>query len=194
MIRNTEGTEYTIGNSSVKIGKFTYGHEKMHVHEWGEGASLTIGKFCSLARNINIFLGGNHRTDWITTFPFGHIFNKELGGKGIVGHPATRGNITIANDVWIGTNVTIMSGVTIGNGAVIGANALVVKDVKPYEVVGGNPATHLKYRFEDAIIDKLLKLQWWDLPLNTIQRINQDLSTVPTIEQLTQLIDKIKHD
>jgi len=68
----------------------------------------------------------------------------------------------IGNDVWIGANVTILSGVTVGDGAVIGANTLVTKDVEPYSIVNGTPAQHVRYRFEEATIKKLLDSKWWN--------------------------------
>ncbi|MDH2998576.1 hypothetical protein A1D22_02090 [Pasteurellaceae bacterium LFhippo2] len=177
-----------VGNSKVSIGRYTYGIENLSIHQWNEGATLQIGAFCSIARNISIFLGGNHRIDWITTYPFGHIFQEELGGQGIVGHPTSNGDIIIGNDVWIGSGVTIMSGVTIGDGAVLAANSHIVKDVKPYEIVGGNPAKSLKFRFEQEIIDKLLQLRWWELELETIKEITHDLSTPPTSKLLDKLL------
>lgn len=187
MPHTTERTGF-VGKSAVRIGRFTYGVENLAIREWGEGASLKIGAFCSLATSITIFLGGNHRTDWITTFPFGHIFTNELGGSGIQGHPATNGNVLIGNDVWIGHGATIMSGLSIGHGAVIAANATVVKDVMPYEVVGGNPAKVIKARFSEDIKALLLQLAWWDLPVEVIKEINQTLSTAPSIAILEALI------
>ena len=71
-------------------------------------------------------------------------------------------NIIIGNDVWIADNVTIMPGVTIGDGAVIATNSHVVKNVKPYSIVGRNPAKHIKYRFTKEQIEKLLEIKWWD--------------------------------
>jgi acetyltransferase-like isoleucine patch superfamily enzyme len=142
-------------------GKYTYGREHIKVYAWGEGAKLKIGSFCSIASNCNIYLGGNHRTDWVTTYPFGHIhkpiFNKFNG----TGHPRTNGDVIIGNDVWIGNNVTIMSGIIVGDGAVIAANSHVVKNVDPYSIVGGNPAKTIKYRFGGEQIKKLLTIQWW---------------------------------
>ena len=79
MSNNTKRTEL-IGNSPISIGRFTYGFENVVEKQWGDGAALTIGAFCSIADDVTIFLGGNHRTDWITTHPFGHIFVNELGG------------------------------------------------------------------------------------------------------------------
>ena len=81
-----------------------------------------------------------------------------------------KGNITIGNDVWIGYEAVILSGVTIGDGAIIGTRAVVTKDVPPYTIVGGSPAKVLKKRFSDDIIDKLLKIKWWNWPVEKIAR------------------------
>jgi len=143
----------------MAFGKYTYG--KPNIHWPNDNAKLIIGNFCSIANNVNIYLGGNHRTDWVSTYPFGHInkhvFNEYNGD----GHPHTKGNVIIGNDVWIGANVTIMSGVTIGDGAVIANNSHVVKNVEPYSIVGGNPAKLIKYRFTQEQIEKLLEIKWW---------------------------------
>lgn len=179
-----------VGASPVSVGRFTYGFEHVSVRQWGEGASLNIGAFCSISSSITIFLGGNHRTDWITTYPFGHIFQDELCGQGIEGHPATNGDVHIGSDVWIGHGVTIMSGVLIASGAVIAANSTVVKNVQPYEIVGGNPAKSIKKRFSDDIIDLLMQLQWWELPTETIRKINKDLSRHPSTELIQKLIEQ----
>jgi acetyltransferase-like isoleucine patch superfamily enzyme len=188
----TETRRAVLGNSRIRIGRFPYGNEHLSVRQWGEGASLTIGSFCSISSAIHVFLGGNHRTDWSTTFPFGHIFEQELGGAGIPGHPATRGDVNIGNDVWIAHGVTIMSGVTVGDGAVLGANSTLVKDVAPYEIVGGNPAMHIKYRFPEEVRNLLLALRWWDLPVQTIRQIAHELLAPPSVERLQSLIARCR--
>ena len=141
-------------------GKHTYGNINLLYQT--DDAKLVIGNFCSIGQNMNVYLAGNHRTDWVTTFPFGHmnpnVFNKFNG----VGHNSTKGDVIIGNDVWIGDCVTIMSGITIGDGAVVANNSHVVKNVEPYSVVGGNPARFIKYRFTKDQIDKLLEIKWWD--------------------------------
>lgn len=177
-----------IGNSHIYVGRYTYGFENISVKQWGEGATLRIGSFCSIAGNIRVFLGGNHRTDWITTYPFGHVFADELGGRHIVGHPSTNGDVNIGDDVWIGDAVTIMSGVTVGNGSVLAANSTVVTDVSPYQIVGGNPAKPIKMRFDYEIIQLLNELRWWDLDVPQIKEITEILSSPPTEEVLRWLL------
>lgn len=187
-----EGISRTVGASPVSIGRFTYGYGKLKIKEWGEGSALRIGSFCSLAEDITVILGGNHRTDWITTFPFGHIWVEELGGSGIVGHPVSRGDVVVGNDVWIAHGATLMSGVTIGDGAVIGGNATVTRDVAPYEIVGGNPIAHIRFRFPPEIVEKLLELKWWELPIESIREIVIALSAPPTLERVNELIARYR--
>jgi acetyltransferase-like isoleucine patch superfamily enzyme len=150
--------------------EYSYGIKNIRVREWGEGADVKIGAFCSIADNVEIFLGGNHRTDWVTTYPFGHIHQDKFPWHG-KGHPATKGDVVIGNDVWIGSGATILSGVNIGDGAVISAKSVVVKDVPAYGIVGGNPAKLLKMRFTEDQIERLLNNPWWDLPESRINEL-----------------------
>lgn len=149
----------------MKIGKYTYGHEGIHLCWKNENADLFIGSFCSIATNLTVYLGGDHRTDLITTYPFGHInqsvFNT-FDGKGLTSRDTTKGDVVIGNDVWIGGDVTIMSGVKIGDGCIIAKNSHVVKSTEPYSIYGGNPAKFIRYKFSQEIITKLLKIKWWD--------------------------------
>ena len=156
----------------MSIGKYTYGTENLNIHYSDSGAKLIIGNFCSIAGNVNIYLGGNHRTDWVTTYPFGHINQHIFNNFNGQGHPATKGDVVIGNDVWIGQNVTIMSGVTIGDGAIIANNSHVVRNVEPYSVVGGNPAKLIKYRFTKEQIEKLLEIKWWDWDDDKINKLS----------------------
>jgi len=139
-----------------QFGRETYGNPK--VYSWGEGATLKVGSFTSMASGVQIFLGGEHRIDWVTTFPFNVLWKE---GEGIFGHPKTKGDVLIGNDVWIATEAIVMSGVTISDGAVVGARAVVTKDVSPYTVVAGNPAREIGKRFDDEIIQRLLVVKWW---------------------------------
>jgi len=183
------------GKSSQIIpqGKHSYGIRNIRILSWGEGANLYIGSFCSIAGGLTVFLGGNHRTDWATTFPFGHILNETFPNgqiNGIAGHPASNGHVVIGNDVWIGQGCTIMSGLRIGSGSVIAANSVVVKDVEPYTIVGGNPAKLIKKRFPDQTIKQLLKLRWWKKSDEEINKIVALLQT-PLNEEVLREISEI---
>lgn len=140
----------------IKKGIYTYGKPKT-LYE--EQADLIIGKFCSIADNVTVFLGGDHRTDWLTTFPF--YFKS--------GHPKSKGSVTVGNDVWIGYGTTILSGVKIGNGAAIGACSVVRKDIPDYAVCYGNPVEIKKFRFDEKTISLLNKIAWWDWPVEKIE-------------------------
>ena len=155
----------------------------------GEDATCYQGSYCSVAENVRAYLGGHHRTDYITTFPFGSIM-PEFWGKEVYGHPANKGDIIIGSDVWIGDNVSIMPNVTIGDGACIGCNSVVTKDVEPYSIVAGNPAKFIRYRFSEHIIDELLDISWWDLDVQLIRKLvpflmNEDVEyNIPRIKEM----------
>ena len=145
--------------SKYNIGFGTYG--RPNILDWNDGTELTIGKYCSIARDVKILVGGEHHSEWVTTYPL-----RELGGYN-TGHEISKttrskGNIVIMNDVWIGTGTIILSGVTIGNGAIIGAGSIVTKDVPAYGIVAGNPARLLRLRFEPVLIEQLQRIAWWD--------------------------------
>lgn len=152
------------------LGKYTY--ESTPIKIVRENANLIVGKFCSIGAGVTVCLGGDHRVDWISTYPFGHINQKPFNKFNGAGHPKTRGDVIIGNDVWVGNNVTIMSGVKIGNGAVIANNSHVISRVKSYSVVGGNPAQFYYFRFDKETIKKLLELKWRDLDDATINEIS----------------------
>jgi len=147
------------GFCELEVGDYTYGIPK--ILDWGIKCRLKIGKFCSIAYGVTIMAGGgNHHTEWISTYPFNALMhNCFLCGKN---EAKTNGNVVIGNDVWIGSDVKIMSGVTIGDGSVIAANAVVTNDVSPYSIVGGVPSKLIRKRFCDEVIEKLLKIQWWN--------------------------------
>ena len=149
------------------IGDFTYGNPTILFENYE--ANLKIGKFCSIADNVTIFLGGNHRLDWVSTYPFNVLINDFPEACSVKGHPATKGNVIIGNDVWIGRGVVIMSGITIGDGAVIAAGTVVTKNIGDYELWGGNPSKFLKKRFNDEQISKLIKMQWWNWDISVIK-------------------------
>ena len=156
--KDLHGKTQKHGND-VSVGAYTYGDFRVNRYASDMKTKLKIGKFCSIAIGTTFTLGGEHRSDFVTTYPFNRLvksFNY------IKGSPISKGDIIVGNDVWIGENAHIMSGVTIGDGAIIGSEALVTKDIPPYAIVGGNPAKIIRYRFDEDTIKKLLKIRWWD--------------------------------
>ena len=126
---------------------------------------MKIGKFCSLAEEVVFILGGEHRADWITTYPFNALFDE---GAHITGHPSSKGDIVVGNDVWIGYQSCILSGVTIGNGAIIGAKVLLQKTslhMQLWLVIQQN----LFDIVSQETIDKLENLAWWDWDISVIK-------------------------
>jgi acetyltransferase-like isoleucine patch superfamily enzyme len=180
---------YQNQNRIRNVGKYTYGHQNIEIYYWGEGTWLDIGSFCSISGYVHVYLGGNHRLDWATTYPFGHINQNIFDSFDGEGHPQTKGNVVIGNDVWIGTHVTIMSGVTIGDGATIANNSVITKDVEPYTVVGGNPAKFIKKRFDDETVNQLLELKWWELEDSHINQMSPYLCNSNFKEYLPELIN-----
>lgn len=161
-------------NDLIECGEFTYG--RPIVHQWDKETRLTVGKFCSIGGNVHILLGGEHHTEWLTTYPF-DVFLDEGVAK-------SKGDVKIGNGVWIGNDVTILSGVKIGDGAVIGACSLIAKDVRPYAIMRGNPAEFLRYRYAAHSL-QLNGITWWDWPIEKIAAGWQIL----TSEDVDRLMD-----
>ena len=150
---------------NVEIGENSYGTPIVHFGE-KEQTKLIIGKFCSIGKNVHVYLGGNHRMDWVTMYPFPAKFS---WARKYDNYQVSKGDVIIGNDVWIGAGAVILSGISIGDGAVIGAETVVSKDIPPYAVVVGNPMRIVKYRFEKQEIDKLLSIKWWEWGSETVR-------------------------
>lgn len=173
-------------DNRLKTGKYTYG--RINFISRGQKGRVIIGKFCSVAETVSIIIGQNHNTNWVTTYPFGHIYKKVFNKCTGKGHPKPGKEIVIGNDVWIGHNVTIMQGVAIGDGVVIAANSHVARDIAPYSIVGGNPAELIRLRFDEKTIEKLLRVKWWDLPDEVIN----DLSPLLCSDNFDELFKEIE--
>lgn len=158
-----------IASKGWEVGDFSYG--RLRVRNWGEKAHLKIGRYCSFADGVEILLGGHHRTDFVTTYPFFAFPDLWPGAPRPDNYPFARGDVVIGSDVWIGAGATILSGVTIGHGAVVAARSVVVRDVPAYGIVGGNPARDIGSRFEPETVAGLLETAWWDLDRATVARL-----------------------
>jgi virginiamycin A acetyltransferase len=176
--------------SKYSIGKFSYGDssrgECPPIIVGSEGkATIKIGKFCSVGAGVTILLNSDHRTDWITTYPFKRILQKK-NYSAQSENTFSKGDVIIGNDVWIGIDSLILSGVRIGDGAVIGAHSVVTHDVEPYTVTAGNPARAVRKRFDQETIDKLIKIHWWDWEF---QRVKENLPLLLS-DNLKEFIEK----
>lgn len=166
----------TIKNPNITVGDFTYFGEEdfeSHVthHYDFNGDKLIIGKFCQIAAGVNFVMNGaNHQMNAASTYPF-YIFEGWDQKAPPLSELPLKGDTVIGNDVWIGQNATILPGVHIGDGAIIGMDSVVAKDIAPYSVAVGNPAKEIRKRFDDELIQLMLKLKWWDMEIDEINKL-----------------------
>ena len=140
--------------NKVTVGNYTYG--PLRVISYGSNDEyLGIGCFCSIANGVKFLLGGEHKLNKFSTYPFMRILidNNEI-------ETFSKGDIILEDDVWIGTNSLILSGVKLSRGTVVAAGSVVTKSTDPYSIIGGNPARLIKKRFNDDIIENLLNIDY----------------------------------
>lgn len=171
----------TIKNKNIIVGDFSYfgdvdfENHVTHHYPFCED-KLIIGKFCQIASGVNFVMNGsNHQMNAVSTFPF-YIFEGWQQPIPPLSEMPLKGDTIVGNDVWIGQNATILPGVHIGDGAIIGMQSVVGSDVAPYTIVAGNPAKLVRKRFDDELIEMLLKLKWWDRSVEEINRLIPILS------------------
>jgi acetyltransferase-like isoleucine patch superfamily enzyme len=169
-----------------EIGEWTHGHFGLTVLS-PEGGTLRIGRFCSIARGVKISLGGEHRSNWISTYAFPALLPGAEKFRS-TDFSRSKGDVTIGNDVWVGIDSIIMSGVTLADGMIVGAGSVVRRSFPPYSIVAGNPASLAGYRFPKEIIDELVKIRWWDWPL---EKIREALPLMLT-ENVEQFVNKYR--
>lgn len=184
--------DHYIDARNHEIGEYTYGRPHVTFYE-GHKGHLKIGKFCSIGPEVEIFINGYHNTKSVSTYPFSIMCMHDIeefkeidfDEKSV---PYNK-DVVIGNDVYIGERAIIMGGVTIGDGAIIAAGSVVTHDVKPYEIVGGNPAKHIRFRFTDEQIEKLLVIAWWDWEFQKIKE-NIQYITSENIDEFISLFYK----
>ena len=171
-----------VDRPNVEIGEFTYYDDPVEPERFAEkcvryhfeflGDRLVIGRFCALGTGVQFVMNGaNHAMTGFSTYPF-NIFGAGWEKGFDMGTIAAgfRGDTVVGNDVWIGAEAMILPGARIGDGAVVGARAVVGGTVPPYAVVVGNPARAVRRRFDDATIERLLAVAWWDWDAARITR------------------------
>lgn len=170
--------KHFITRPNIEVGDYSYYDDPAGVERFEEnvlyhfdfiGDRLIIGRFCSIAADTRFIMnGGNHATDWFTTFPFpvfGHGWETAMPESW-----PHRGDTIVGHDVWIGYGATIMPGVRIGNGAIIAARSVITRDVEAFSIVGGNPAEPIRYRFDEETRRELDRIAWWDWDAAKITR------------------------
>lgn len=166
--------------SANEIGAFTFFNYNPDIR-----TVSSIGRFCSFAQNVIAGIGG-HSTTALThhqIFEVSQLWAKpfwdydaewiaENYKKNLEIEPSRKKSGKIGNDVWIGCNSVILKGVNVGDGAIVAAGSVVTKDVPPYTIVGGVPARVLRQRFSDKLVERLLKIQWWNYGPNVLKGLN----------------------
>jgi len=166
-----------IDHPNITIGKHAYASDFDPPQDWaahlapylypGAPERLIIGPFVQVAHGVRfITASANHPLGGLSAYPF-RLHDMATVGP-YISEAATQGDTVIGPDVWLGFEARAMPGVSIGAGAIVAACAVVARDVPPYAVVAGNPARVVKHRFDDATIERLLHLAWWDWPDDAI--------------------------
>lgn len=186
----------TVTNPNIVIGDYTYYDDPEDSEDFERnvlyhfpfiGDKLIIGKFCAIARGARFIMNGaNHKISGISTYPFQIFGNGWEKVTPKTGDLPYKGDTIVGNDVWIGYEALIMPGVKIGNGAIISTRSVVVSDVAPYTIVGGNPAKPIRQRFTPDEIAALESVAWWDWP---VERITLHLEAIVAgdVEELSRI-------
>lgn len=157
------------------LGAFSYSHSAF-------SADLSVGRYCSISWGTEV-IAGDHPIGWATTTTFSHHPHQTWGvgaylqDRGVTQFalhrwPQEDKPAMLGHDVWVGMRAIIKRGVKIGHGAIIGAGSVVVKDVPPYAIVGGAPARLIRYRFPEAVVQRLLASQWWQFGPDILQPLD----------------------
>ena len=186
----------TIKNPNIIVGDFTYfsdedfeSHVTHHYDFYND--KLIIGKFCQIAKGVEFIMNGaNHQMNTTSTYPF-YIMGWEQEVPPL-DKMQLKGDTVVGNDVWFGQNATILAGVHIGDGAIVGANSVVGSNVEPYTIVAGNPAKPIRKRFDDELIELMLKFKWWDKSIEEVTELipllsNSDLKFVK--QEIKQMLE-----
>jgi acetyltransferase-like isoleucine patch superfamily enzyme len=187
---NLEGYNYLFGKGRLvksKLGRFTY-------IQYGSNISNTnIGRFCCIGPNV-LIAHGEHPTGLLSMHPLFYESSYIREIPSLTERPLFNSHkeVNIGSDVWIGANCYIRDGVTIGDGAVIGTGAVVTKDIPPYSIAVGIPATIIKMRYDEELVKNLLEVKWWNWEISRIFENKEFFQNKFTQEILERMCKGIK--
>ena len=166
---------YVFKNSRISFNDPIPNFTKLSIGEWSSSSNpltihayhvselkLVINKFVHIGKNLKWLASKEHTPELLSNNLNSLFLNEEEFEKIYLRYHNDSPILEIGNDVWIEDNVIIIGTIKIGDGSVVGAGTVITHDVKPYEVVAGNPQKHIRYRFNKKDIDKLKKIKWWN--------------------------------
>jgi acetyltransferase-like isoleucine patch superfamily enzyme len=165
-------------SGEIKRGVGTYGVFEIYA----DTSNLYVGNYTSVGPEVLVYLGGNHKAKFVSQFPFFNLYGREEDRDW-----SSKGDVKIGSDVWIGRRTTIMSGITIGDGVTIAACSVVTRDIPPFALIAGNPARIKRYRFSPEVVERLMKLKWWNWEEDKIKRYSNLLNVDMSEEILKKL-------
>ena len=130
-----------------------------------------VGRYCSIGPEVLVIAGRHPADERMSTHPCfyslcgqaGFTYAKEQSyDEFLFCPPDNKYYVEIGSDVWIGARAILVGGIRIGHGAVIAAGSVVTKDVPDYAIVGGVPAKHIRYRFDESMRNRLHAERWWE--------------------------------
>jgi virginiamycin A acetyltransferase len=190
-----------VRSPNISIGEYTYyddpdaptEFERRNVLYAYGLERLEIGRYCALAEGVRfVMAGANHPMLGPSTFPFG-IFGGVWAETtmDLVMGAESRGDTVVGSDVWLGYRALVMPGVKIGHGAIVAAGSVVVGDVPPYAIAGGNPARVLRLRYSDEDVARLLDAAWWDWPVELVSEHARSIMA-GTVDQLEAVARELR--
>ncbi len=183
------------GNHVPQIGAFSYVFSALD-------RDCVIGAYSSISWNVTV-MGINHPLNFFSTsaalYEGYGMFNAayhDAGKQPAYRHNPQKPMPVIGNDVWIGQDVMLARGIEIGDGAVVAAGSVVTKSVEPYQIVGGNPARGIRFRFTEAERQLLQWSRWWEYtmpdlmagPIDSIDAFVDDLVDGVTNERIRRIV------
>ncbi len=172
---------------NCQVGVGTYIFDGAHLD------SASIGRYSSISDQVRIILGSHPNWGFINTSPtflfdtspyMIHTIHRGAEVRNPLYHEAAPGfGVVIGNDVWIGPKVLILDGVVIGDGSIVQPGSVVDRDVEPYSIVGGVPATLKRKRYNDAQIEFLLAFKWWDKGIDWVREHYREMDDIDSFTE-----------